>query len=431
MAKNRELAAWTDKRVNQIQLLAADQMPHYAQAVMKLGTRSEVVAREDIYTASGMLLLAKGARIDARQSAALGKHKLARPLDESLAASDCVDHVSLARDMDRVIAASTLLTAMLNRSGDPQGWKSVLGSIRLPAPLAFRFTVMRDETARIYLHGLRVAVAAHCIGVRLRLGAEQLRDLMLAAFCQNIGEMHTDPAILAPGRTLEGHERRFIHVHPLTGFVILEQLNAIPNAVMQAVLQHHERLDGSGYPYRERGARIGLLARILAIAETLDAVSRRLDIVQIAIVFRLHQGRLDADGMVALSELLPQNMALGVGSVPDTDLGPRLERLSMVLKAWPALHAEISGEGADKPLQFAIERMLQLQSLAWQAGITPDLLELLDINGDDAGVLKDLHTTLDEMGRLLDGLACEIERCIPADAPYGPVSRRIIGLLLS
>lgn len=57
-----------------------------------------------------------------------------------------------------------------------------------------------------------------------------------------------DPAILGPGRPIEGHERRFIHVHPVTGFVIVEQLNAIPQPVMQAVLQHHEQLDGSGYP---------------------------------------------------------------------------------------------------------------------------------------------------------------------------------------
>ena len=103
----------------------------------------------------------------------------------------------------------------------------------------------------------------------------------------------------------------------------------------------------------------------------------------------------------------------------------------MVLKAWPSLRAEISRESADQPLQFVIERMLQLQSLAWQAGIAPDLLELLDLNGDDAVVLKDLHTTLDEMGRLLDGLAFEIERCVPADGPYGPLSRRIIDLLLN
>jgi HD-GYP domain-containing protein (c-di-GMP phosphodiesterase class II) len=431
MEKLRDLAVPRDNRASAAQLAAADQTPHYVQAVVKLGTRSEVVAREDIYAASGMLLLAKGGRIDARQSDALGKHKLARPLDQSLAASDCVDHVSLARDMDRVIAASTLLTSMLNRSGDPQGWKSVLGSIRLPAPLAFRFTVMRDETARIYQHALRVAVGAHCIGVRLGLGAEQMRDLMLAALCQNIGEMHTDPAILAPGRPIEGHERRFIHVHPVTGFVILEQLNAIPQPVMQAVLQHHERLDGSGYPYRERGARIGRLARILAIAETLDAVSRHLDNGQIAVVFRLHQGRLDAEGMVALNELLPQNMDAGATSVPEIDLAPRLERLSSVMNAWPSLRAEISREAADKSLQFVIERMLQLQSLAWQAGIAPDLLELLDLNGDDAVVLKDLHTTLDEMGRLLDGLAFEIERCIPADGPYGPLSRRIIDSLLN
>src|SRR5688500_13495390 len=96
-------------------LQAADQTPHYARAVMKVGGRSEVLVSEDIYTASGIKLLARGARIDARQWETLSRHKLSRPLDQMLATSDCVDHVSLARDIDKVIAASPLLATMLAR----------------------------------------------------------------------------------------------------------------------------------------------------------------------------------------------------------------------------------------------------------------------------------------------------------------------------
>lgn len=397
---------------------------------MKVGSRSEVLVNEDIYTTRGIKLLAKGARIDARQWETLSRHKLSKPLDQMLASSDCVDHVSLARDMDKIIASHPLLAIMLNRAGDPRGWKPVLGSIRLPQALAFRLTVMRDEAAPLYLHSLRVGIGAYCIGVRLRLGALQLADLMLAAFCHDIGEMHTDPAILVAGRSIRGDERRFIHVHPVTGYVILQQLNAIPQEVMQAVLQHHERLDGSGYPHREHGARIGILARIIAVSETLDAVARHLDHGQISIVFRLHQGRLDADAMNALLDLLPPGTdTSGNGRYDGTEVERRLNRLCAVLAGWPELQEAMLDTSAHQAYSFVGERMLQLQSLARQCGITPELLQMLDLGEDDAVMLGDLNTTLDEMGRLLDALAFEIERCVPADGPHGALLSQIIGLL--
>lgn len=410
-------------------LQAADQTPHYVQAVVKVAGRSEVLATEDIYAANGMKLLARGARIDASLWQSLSMHTLAKPLDLMLASSDCVDHVSLARDLDKVIAATPLLATMLARTGDAFGWKPVLGSIGLPQAIMFRFTVMRDEAAQLYLHSLRVTVAAYCIGVRLRLPAQQLADLMLASLCHDIGEMHTDPSILAGGRSISGDERRFIHVHPVTGYVILKQLDAIPQAVMRAVLQHHERLDGSGYPNGERGDRIGMLARIIAIAETLDAVAQHLDQRQIPIVFRLHQGRLDQDGMETLTDLLPKEKDPDGNPVAAVDVERRLNRVCNVLQAWPPLRDQIRGTPAEQACRFIDERLMQVQSLVRQSGIAPGLLELLDLREDEAGMLSDLHTTLDEMGRLLDGLAFEIERCIPADGPHGALSARIISVL--
>nr|WP_314628463.1 hypothetical protein [uncultured Noviherbaspirillum sp.] len=70
-----------------------------------------------------------------------------------------------------------------------------------------------------------------------------------------------------------------------------------------------------------------------------------------------------------------------------------------------------------------------MQALARQCGITPELLELLDLDEDDARMRWDLHATLDEMGRLLKGPAFQIERCVPAHAPYGTLSAKITSLL--
>ncbi len=73
--------------------------------------------------------------------------------------------------------------------------------------------------------------------------------------------------------------------------------------------------------------------------------------------------------------------------------------------------------------------MIEFSSLARQCGIAPGMLKKLALGKDESGVLRNLHTTLDEMARLLDGLAFEIERCVPADASHGVLPSQIIGLL--
>ena len=73
--------------------------------------------------------------------------------------------------------------------------------------------------------------------------------------------------------------------------------------------------------------------------------------------------------------------------------------------------------------------MIEFNSLACQCGIAPGMLKKRDLGEDESEVLRGLHTTLDEMARLLDGLAFEIERCLPADASHGVLPSQIIGLL--
>jgi HD-GYP domain-containing protein (c-di-GMP phosphodiesterase class II) len=77
--------------------------------------------------------------------------------------------------------------------------------------------------------------------------------------------------LVKPGR-LTDVEVSLIQIHPQAGYEILKGIN-FPWPVTQATLQHHERMDGSGYPYGLRGDEIILEARILAVADVVDAMT--------------------------------------------------------------------------------------------------------------------------------------------------------------
>lgn len=82
---------------------------------------------------------------------------------------------------------------------------------------------------------------------------------------------------------------------------------------------------------------------------------------------------------------------------------------------------------AGQAFGFIEESILQLQSLARGRGIMPELLELPDLDEDDVVMLTYLHTTLNEMGKLLDSLAFGIERCMPNEEPHGALSVELTG----
>lgn len=394
--------------------------PEYLRCVERVAQSTEMRASQDIYASNGMKLIARGSRIDQATWEKLTRHTLSLPLEAVLTAADPVDAATLVRDTDQIIAAEPGVAALVNRTGDPLAWKALTGNLDLPPQLGFRFKVMREQKRDMYRHALRLAVLAHCIGLRLKWSGPQLVELVLAALCHDVGEMHTDPAIFDGGRAIGSDELRFIHVHPVTGYVILAQTAKVPRAVALAVLQHHERLDGSGYPHGIGGEKIQPAARVLAVADLYDAVGRGGDLDRLKVILKVEQAQLDQDVVSALKDLLPalapDDRACADG--PHTEVTPlirRLRRLERLLGQWEAFKPALHTPGA---LAFVPERVEQIQLVAWRAGMGPGFLGMFRPYKADQQVVHELHVTLDEIDRLMMALAARIRRRVDAGNPH-------------
>lgn len=121
-------------------------------------------------------------------------------------------------------------------------------------------------------HQLQVAELALAIGREMRLSSEQLEAIDMAAKLHDIGKIYVPSDILnKPGRLTEA-EMMIIRSHPEVSYEILSRI-PFEVSIADIVLQHHERLDGSGYPKGLRGDEILLEAKILAVADVLEAMS--------------------------------------------------------------------------------------------------------------------------------------------------------------
>jgi response regulator RpfG family c-di-GMP phosphodiesterase len=120
-------------------------------------------------------------------------------------------------------------------------------------------------------HQRRVAKLAAAIARELQLPEEQVRGIYLAGIIHDVGKIHIPAEILTKPGTLSPMERRLIQTHPLAGHDIVKAVD-FPWPIAQTILQHHERLDGSGYPNAVTGKNIIPEARILAVADVVEAM---------------------------------------------------------------------------------------------------------------------------------------------------------------
>jgi HD-GYP domain-containing protein (c-di-GMP phosphodiesterase class II) len=129
---------------------------------------------------------------------------------------------------------------------------------------------VKDREARG--HNLRVARLCVHIGRQMSMSANELRILARAGLMHDIGKLAIPETVLGKDAPLSDSEWQLMRTHPEAGLTLLDRAGQSSREVL-AVLYHHERLDGSGYPYGLKAEAIPVEARIVAVADTYDALT--------------------------------------------------------------------------------------------------------------------------------------------------------------
>jgi len=131
---------------------------------------------------------------------------------------------------------------------------------------------LRVKDREAHAHNLRVARLCVHIGRQMSMSAAELRLLARAGLMHDIGKLGIPQAVLGKESPLSDSEWMLMRSHPEMGLTLLDRAGQSSREVL-AVLYHHERLDGSGYPYGLRAEGIPIEARIVAVADTYDALT--------------------------------------------------------------------------------------------------------------------------------------------------------------
>lgn len=151
--------------------------------------------------------------------------------------------------------------------------EAIIHEILVNKDVAFSITDIRNYDDYTYQHSVSVCILATLIGVSNGYNQSQLYELALGAILHDIGKLTVPQDILNKPDKLNANEMKLILAHPWEGFNIIRNTNQIPLLSAHVALQHHEKLDGLGYPRNMTGENIHEYAKITAIADIFDALT--------------------------------------------------------------------------------------------------------------------------------------------------------------
>ncbi|MCM8816504.1 MAG: HD domain-containing protein [Candidatus Omnitrophica bacterium] len=120
-------------------------------------------------------------------------------------------------------------------------------------------------------HERRVAQIAQALAISLDMDSERVEGILVAGLLHDVGKIVVPAEILSKPGTLNSHEYNIVKSHPAAGYEILKKVE-FPWPVADIVLQHHERLNGTGYPNKLTKEKIIFEARIIAVADVVEAM---------------------------------------------------------------------------------------------------------------------------------------------------------------
>ncbi len=345
--------------------------PQALDAIVKASETYSIVASQDIVDVRGLKLWAKGQPVSAALQQRLLERKLQHPLEVCLTAEDGVTLFRLHNDLKGLLEGDDPLAKAL------QPFASVLleqvkrlplhsvAQLLLTAALATRPATLPHAVAAMALAGTMMARSGRPV--------PDIRLAMLGGLMHDIGEVYILPQYLDHTGPLDVLGHKHLVVHPRVAQLILSSTTDYPVALYRAIGEHHERLDGSGYPARLSGNKFSELGRILAVVEVTLGVLRSprpAPLARASFGLRVVPGEFDphwagwvCDAARATQEALPDAAPSEAKTAP-------AEQIDAHLSAAQALAVELKAQGRVGPIldvvDAAIFRLGRLR-VAWNA----------------------------------------------------------------
>ncbi|MEO8728441.1 MAG: HD domain-containing phosphohydrolase [Rhodoferax sp.] len=372
--------------------------PYFAKAVSQLGSERGMQTNRAVVGANGIKILDKGARVTPGLYERLAQHHPTTPLEDAIEIDAAVNSKNLRAIGEELLDSNLVFSRMAEKPENRKLLLDCLEAVPLPPAIVFQLTVVRDVNPGQFRYFVATALTAVWLGNRPRAIRNDLVMLAGAGLLHDLGMVHIDPVLLEPSAEISPEQRRQLYSHPLVSVLLLERHREYRVEMLRAVREHHEVLDGSGYPAGLTATAIGAWGRKLSLAQVVASLvrpGRSHALLRLSVLLRTNRHRYDNVLINRMLPLLQQRPGVDTEVTdsidnPVADPVRHLQAIHNVLLGWPsALAQDLRWSAARRSgLVFMGERCARIRRTIIESGVAPDQLQSLDADAI-TGLLAD------------------------------------------
>ncbi|MDX1452344.1 MAG: HD domain-containing phosphohydrolase [Oleiphilaceae bacterium] len=247
------------------------QRNHYADHLAAVNKNNEVKTTEDIRNDQGAVIVPKGTAVTPAIASKIARFKLSRPLEAQVNLERVITPQKLQSDIARVMSEDAGL-GMPNLPGFKDKLAHHCHRYAEYPMLTQKLTVLSERLPRVYRNALLTSTTALSICDQSGLDEKTTHAVFIATQMHDAGLLNISPDIVNKKGKLTREEWRALQGHVVIGKLFLDMVPNLPKAAGKAVFEHHERLDGTGYPKGKTADDLGLEGQIIALADTVNAI---------------------------------------------------------------------------------------------------------------------------------------------------------------
>ena len=345
--------------------------PHALATILEASETKSIIASRDIFDVAGIKLWARDQPVSQALQRKLLDRQLRQPLESCLLVENGVTGRSLVKSLEALLASSSPLAPLLAPHAD----ELAHAAAHLPLHPVAQLLLTACQASRTdrFDHAVQAMALNGALTLVHGGGTRELRIAMLCGLLHDLGEIYIAPrhGEADADRALDLASYQQLVVHPHVGRLLIEQLTNYPPEVARAIAEHHERLDGSGYPNCLQRHEMSPLGRQLAVTEAALATlaGDRAHLTHASVSLRVVPGEFDLHWVGAIAQAARRQPPLAA-SIELEEVERRLTMLDGVLQAAQSQATALMDSAQSLALKDALALGLHLLSrlrMGWNA----------------------------------------------------------------
>lgn len=267
----------------------------YTHHLTRLAEQQAVMIHEDICNAQGAVIVPCGRELDASIASKLESYQLGKPLEYCVEISDGLDAQKLLSKYQAIVKNHSDIAVFHE--------KVELNDILIEAcehyedfPLLVqKLTVLSLVFPKEFHQSLLCGYVSLAIVKKMGASKSDCMNMFIAALMHDVGILHLDPNLILDKGEYKAEQWKAMQQHTVIGHEFMKQVPGLSPCIAKAILEHHERYDGSGYPYSKREKDLGMMGQVIGMADTCLALYKR----------ELAQKKMGLDALLPILQLNP------------------------------------------------------------------------------------------------------------------------------